>query len=143
MAKKQSKKERQEKRRELSQDTLSTSLWVIENSNNNPTRLGTVSIFFEQNRSNCLRDVHQRLRSQDSAQICLFQGRAIFPKENTIYPSPFPWSYDSSLSPLRMTPSITLKLLQKPRDRDFPSGPVVKILHFQCNQHGFDPSSGI
>ena len=23
--------------------------------------------------------------------------------------------------------------------RDFPSGPVVKTLHFQCRGHGFDP----
>ena len=26
--------------------------------------------------------------------------------------------------------------------RDFPGGPVVKTLHFQCRGHGFDPWSG-
>ena len=26
--------------------------------------------------------------------------------------------------------------------RDFPGGPVIKTLHFQCRGHGFDPWSG-
>ena len=33
-------------------------------------------------------------------------------------------------------------MIQKRENRDFPGDPVVKILHFHCRGHRFDPWSG-
>ena len=33
------------------------------------------------------------------------------------------------------------KIKLKMKLKDFPGGPVVKILHFHCRGHGFDPWS--